>query len=62
MLQYLRDIRAGKFKYEELIGEVEQRMRDLEVLKKNTTIRHSVDKDAINDLYLELVSAWEHPA
>lgn len=51
---YLMKIRAGEFKYEELMAEVEQRMAKLEELYKTSTIPHSVDVGAIEKLYREL--------
>jgi hypothetical protein len=54
---YLMKIRAGEFKYEELMAEVEKRMAGLEELYKTSTIPHSVDTKKIEALYRE-VSTW----
>jgi uncharacterized protein len=51
---YLMKIRAGEFKYEELMVEVEKRMARLEELYKTSTIPHSVDTKKIEALYREL--------
>jgi hypothetical protein len=51
---YLMGIRAGKFKYEELMAEVERRMAGLEELYKSSTIPHSVNVNKIEKLYREL--------
>ena len=54
---YLMKIRAGEFKYEELMAEVEKRMAGLEELYKTSTIPHSVDTKKIESLYRE-ISTW----
>jgi predicted nucleotidyltransferase len=51
---YLMKIRAGEFKYEELMAEVEKRMAGLEELYKTSTIPHSVDTKKIEALYREI--------
>ena len=51
---YLMSIRAGKFKYEELMAEVDIRMARLEELNKTSTIPHSVNIGKIEALYREL--------
>jgi len=58
-LEYLKGIRNGKFAYEKIMAEVEQRMKDLEGIKNASTLPHSSDKKAINRLYLEIVDEWE---
>lgn len=54
---YLMKIRAGDFKYEELMEEVEKRMAGLEELYKTSTIPHSVNVPKIDRLYRELIGA-----
>lgn len=53
---YLMKIRAGEFKYEELMAEVEKRMANLEELYKTSTIPHSVNINKIEKLYRELTN------
>ena len=52
--KYLMKIRAGEFKYEELMADVEKRMIELEVLYKTSTLPHSVNMHKIDQLYREL--------
>jgi len=52
--EYLMRIRAGEFKYEELMEEVERRMAKLEELYQSSTIPHSVNVPKIDKLYREL--------
>ncbi len=51
---YLMKIRAGEFKYEELMAEVERRMANLENLYNTSGIPHSVNVGKIEELYREL--------
>ena len=51
---YLMRIRAGKFKYEELMAEVEKRMAKLEDLYKTSTIPNEVNQGCIEALYRDL--------
>ena len=54
-LQVLRDIRAGKFSYEQLMEWTESEMAELDALKESSAIPHSVDQKAIEALYQELI-------
>jgi len=54
-LQILKDIRAGIFSYEEIMGWVEGEMADLDKLKETSSIPHSVNQKAIDKLYQELI-------
>ena len=54
-LQYLRDIRAGKFKYEQLMADVEKRMESLKVIYEASTLPWGADIDGIDNLYRELI-------
>jgi hypothetical protein len=56
-LQFLKDIRAGKYQYDELMTDVEKRMIDLKTLYETSTLPHSPDKQKIDDLYREIVLA-----
>jgi hypothetical protein len=54
-LQYLRDIRAGKFEYNFIMNAVEEKMKELEVLKDTTKLRYAVDNYAISEIYKKLI-------
>ena len=58
-LDYLKGIREGKFKYEEIMAEVERRMEDLKTVEASSVLPKSTDMKAINQLYLDIVSNWE---
>ena len=49
--EYLMSIRRGELKYEEIIEEVEKRMKLLQELLKESTIPEDVDTDKIEELY-----------
>lgn len=53
-LQFLRDIRAGKFKYDYLMEFVEKKMEELKVVNEKSHLPHSVDKDAISKLFQQI--------
>ena len=55
-LQFLKNIRAGKYSHEQIMEWVEQEMAELEKIKDESTLPHSVDHKAIERLYRELVS------
>jgi len=53
-------IRDGSFKYEELVAKAEEMDAQLEGLYESSTLRKSADKEAINNLYMEIVREyWE---
>ena len=54
-LQYLRDIRAGKFEYSVIMKAVEDKMKELEALKDTTKLRYAVDNEAISEIYKNLI-------
>jgi predicted nucleotidyltransferase len=54
-LEFLMDIRTGKFEHDELMEQSEKMMANLDALYNNSTIPESVDKKAINDLYMEVI-------
>ena len=54
-LEYLRDIRAGKFEYNFIMNAVEEKMKELEALKVTTTLRYAVDNEAISEIYKKLI-------
>jgi predicted nucleotidyltransferase len=54
-LEYLRGIRSGKFKYEDIMGEVERRMTDLAQVKETSCLPEDSDLKAINELYLDII-------
>ena len=53
-LEYLMKIRAGELLYEEIMSEVENKMKKLEELYETSNIPHSVNVKKINELYMEL--------
>ena len=55
-LEYLRDIRSGKFDYETIMSKVETGMKELELLKVATKLQHSVDNNKISELYKEIIT------
>jgi hypothetical protein len=58
--QHLMDIRNGKFKYEDIMIEVEDRVSQMEEAVKTSSLSSHVDNDAINELYREVSQmAWE---
>lgn len=54
-LQLLKDIRAGKYSYDELMNMMENEMAELEIIKEKSLLPHSVDDKAIEELYKELI-------
>lgn len=54
-LQYLQDIRAGKFAYEDIMGQVDNLMLEFDALKSETTLSWGVNIQKIDDLYQELM-------
>lgn len=54
-LKYLRDIRAGIYSYDYIMGQVESMMKEFEELKESTKLPWSVDLKAINELYLDIM-------
>jgi len=58
-LEYLRNIRAGRFVYKDIISDVEQRMCALEELFKKTALPENPDLQTINDCYMNMLDDWE---
>ena len=58
-LRYLRQIRAAELSYETIMADVEDRMKNLEELYKTSSIPHSVDREKVNEFYMELSGAKE---
>jgi uncharacterized protein len=54
-LQFLKDIRAAKFKYEYLIKYAEDKMLELDSLYTSSTIPHHTDVNKIDQLYKEIM-------
>ncbi len=54
-LQYLRDIRAGRFSYNMIMDDVEKRMVDMKIACDASTLPWGPDEKKIDDLYRELV-------
>jgi hypothetical protein len=56
-LEYLMNIRAGNLSYEDIMKDVEERMKKLEKLKETSKIPENVDHEGIDELFLEIVGA-----
>jgi predicted nucleotidyltransferase len=54
-LEYLRDIRVGKFEYAVIMKDVEDKMAILEGLKDNTKLKYAVNTEEINEIYQKLI-------
>jgi predicted nucleotidyltransferase len=54
-LQYLRDIRAGKFEYEDIMARVEADMKELEDLYNKSTLPWGADIKQVDALYKQLL-------
>jgi predicted nucleotidyltransferase len=54
-LKYLKDIRAGKFEYEDIMARVEGLMAELDVLRDKCTLPIAHNMDKIDELYKELM-------
>jgi len=52
--QYLLDIRAGKFSYEQIMADVEKRMALLEKLRGKSKLPSEPDMKSINRLFMEI--------
>ena len=55
-LQYLKDIRAGKFTYEEIMADIEKEQKELDVLFEKSTLPWGVDMKKIDELYKQIVN------
>ena len=55
-LQFLKDIRASKFKYEEIMKFVEDEFNNLKVLYDTSKLSYSININKIDKLYTELYS------
>ena len=52
--QYLLDIRAGRFGYEEIMADVEMRMESLKRLRGKSRLPSHPDMKSINRLFSEI--------
>jgi len=59
-LQFLKDIRAGKYEYEYLMEYVKKEMKAMEELYETSTLPYSADRDKIDKLYKEIVFEREY--
>ena len=50
-LKFLMNIRAGKYIYSDLINMVKEKVEDLQILKRESSIPDKLDMDAIQELY-----------
>lgn len=55
---FLLDIRAHKFEYEYLIGELEKLKAEMNNAMAKSTIKESVDPNFVNELYLKLLKSF----
>lgn len=53
-LRMLRDIRAGRWAYDDLMVRIEAEMRQIEALKETSVLPREVDREALDALYREL--------
>lgn len=54
-IEYLNDIRYGKYTYEFLMEKVDNMMAKMEDAMKSTKLPYSVNRERINELYLDIV-------
>jgi len=54
-LQQLKDIRNGKYTYDELMDWADGLKSDLGILKERNILPHSIDQKAVDDLYRSLL-------
>jgi len=54
-LKYLRDIRLGKYSYEDLMTLMEDEMQQLYILKDSSDIPNEIDFNKVENLYRELI-------
>lgn len=55
--EFLMDVRRGKFPYEHLMEIVEEKMKTLDDLYTTSTIRHEVNRAAIDALFVSLIDS-----
>jgi uncharacterized protein len=53
--EFLMNVRQGRFKYDELMAIVEEKMKTLESLYETSTIPYEVDREAIDQLFEEIL-------
>lgn len=58
-LQLLRDIRTGRYRYEEILAIADDIVADCERLKTHSDLPEETDAAAANALLLRLTEAWE---
>ena len=54
--KYLLDIRAGKYSYEEIMADVESRMKSMEELRKNSSLKDNPDMEFIQRLFVDIAT------
>lgn len=55
---FLLGIRKGEYEYEYLMEKVEKEMEEIDKLKEQSKIPHSVNMRAIDDLYMEIINGY----
>ena len=58
-LQFLLDIRAGKFAYDELIERAEAKVGELKSLRDQCSLPHAPEKAQAEQLLQDVTAAWE---
>jgi hypothetical protein len=53
-LEYVKAVRAGQFKYEDIMADVENRMERLAALYDSSKLQHTIDYQEVEKLYREL--------
>ena len=59
-LQELREIRAGRFSYDELVSKAEALSERLAVLRESTQLPERADPHQVDALHLEITHNWEN--
>lgn len=54
-LELVKDIRAGKYSYDEIINMANNLEKELNACYETSTLRNEPNRKAINDLYLEII-------
>lgn len=61
-LDFVRNVRAGKYSYEEIMSFVDEKMEELKVLTDISDLPDKPNYEGIRDLYLEILQTFDHCA